>query len=583
VVLFAGVLLAALLSRFSWAELIDLYGYDFFLSNSEIAHNPTENTAIIGIDDESLDRFEEPLILWHSYLAGIINGVADAGAEAIVLDVIPSISLDRIAPQLDRNLIKSFQHARSKNTRVYLGFKAGDAGAMPHRKFAFFSDGLGFMNFTPDEDGRIRKQKVTIAGENKRAYSLSYIALRQENKEDLENIPEELYIDYRLKEPPIISLSEIYDRIIEKKDNELRSALAGKVVFVGATSLKLPDNHPVPIKSGSKRMPGVSIQALATKTLLSGKYLKDIPMWLTWLMLIGTAMISGFLFLIVHPRKALIALFFLLALSLLGAMRAFSAYWVVPLSPLLFGLAVPSSISGTYRYIKEYRQHRTLQRFFKSYVNRHVMEEILENPDMVSFGGTTANVTVLFSDIRDFTTISEKMKAEDVVAGLNRYFTEMTKAVTESNGYLNKYIGDGILAIFGAPHILSQDGALAAVRCGHEMLKRLDYLNKEGIFPGISEDIKIGIGIHTGEAVVGNLGCYEKMDYSIIGDTVNLASRIESKTKEFGKPLLVSQATYDRISNYIDARFIASEKVKGREQEVKLYEVLSVKEGDDEI
>ena len=172
---------------------------------------------------------------------------------------------------------------------------------------------------------------------------------------------------------------------------------------------------------------------------------------------------------------------------------------------------------------------------FRSYVNPHVLQQILDDPKSALFEGRRVTVSVMFTDIRNFSTLSEALDPQQVVSGLNRYLAEMTEAVIKVNGYMNRFVGDGILAIFGAPNPLSDDGAWGAVQCGLEMLDRLQRLNVSEIFPGIPE-IRIGIGIHTGEAIVGNIGCHQKMDYAITGDTPNLASHIEGMTKVYKVP-----------------------------------------------
>jgi adenylate cyclase len=245
-------------------------------------------------------------------------------------------------------------------------------------------------------------------------------------------------------------------------------------------------------------------------------------------------------------------------------------------APLAFGLLIPGAVTGTYRYGVQYRQFRYVQRFFKSYVNPHVLQQILDDPKSAFFEGRRVTVSVMFTDIRNFSTLSEALDPQQVVSGLNRYLAQMTEAVVRVNGYMNRFVGDGILAIFGAPNALPDDGALSAVECGLEMLDRLRRLNVSEMFPGIAE-IRIGIGVHTGEAVVGNIGCYQKMDYAITGDTPNLASRIEGMTKVYQVPFLISEATYERVKDRIEARFVDTTQVKGRKEAVNLYEVLSLK------
>jgi adenylate cyclase len=583
IVLILGVGTALLLATTPLADNFNLYVYDFLLANTK-ANSIVDDVVVIGIDDKALERFDDPLVLWHKYLSKIIDGLADSGAKGIALDIIPSISLEKLAPELDRQLIRSIRMAQKKGTPVYLGFRAGKYKVVPHRKFLFAATGLGFLNLYPDKDGKIRKQTTLLTGENSRvAYSLPLLTIKQNDPSYSEQSQRQLYIDYRLAPPPILAFGQVYDWVQAGNNDKLGPAFNNKIVFIGATSHTLPDIYAVPINKGSEqsdRVPGVLIHALTAKTLLANKLIKDIPEKLVWILAIVVALASGILFLLLSPRKAgaIVSVLFLIMAG--GTIYAFNLFWTMPVAPFILGFIIPGAVTGTYRYSEEYRQFRYLQRFFKSYVNPQVMQEIIDNPEMVSFDGQQVVVTVMFTDIRNFTTMSENMEPSVLVAGLNRYFSEMTAAVTEVHGYLNSYLGDGILAVFGSPNELPDDGAWAAVRCGSNMLKRLEELNRSEIFPGVTEKVQIGIGIHTGEAVVGNIGCYEKMDYSIIGDTANLASRIEGVTKEFKTPLLVSETTYNYVKDRVEARFVDSVQVKGREQEVKVYEILSIKKGE---
>ncbi len=573
--LFIGVTIALLAANLPWANSLNLYSYDLLLGNTK-APDSTNNVVVIGVDDDALARFKDPLVLWHKYFAQVIDGVSKGGARAIAFDIIPSISLDKLAPELDRQLISAMRQADGKGTPVYLGFMAGENGQMPHRKFMFASSGLGFLNLSPGKDGKIRKQRLNLT--NSKGRAVPSISL-QMVKADLKEQPDRIYIDYRLGSPPVIPFGRVHDWARDGNTEKLETAFSNKMVIIGITSRKLPDSHVVPIKlqpDDRSRIPGVSIHAITANTLLAGKLLKDVPPWLVWSVAFVLSVISGVLFLAFSPWKAGAAVFMMLLATAAGVLAAFTSLWVVPAAPMVIGLVFPGAITGTYRYAMEYRQFRVLQRFFKSYVNPEIMKEIIENPGSVSFDGQHVIATVMFTDIRNFTSLSERIKPEEVVSGLNRYFTEMTGAVTQFDGYLNRYLGDGILAIFGAPSRLPDDGALAAVKCGMNMMERLEDLNKVGLFPN-TDEVRIGIGVHTGEAIVGNIGCDEKMDYSIIGDTVNLAARIESVTKEYKAPLLVSESAYERVKDRVEARFVASTKVKGREKEVKLYEILSIK------
>jgi adenylate cyclase len=206
------------------------------------------------------------------------------------------------------------------------------------------------------------------------------------------------------------------------------------------------------------------------------------------------------------------------------------------------------------------------------YMTASVMDHLMNGE--VQLGGETLTVTILFSDIRSFTTISEKMNAQELVGLLNEYFTEMVGIVMDGNGVVDKYIGDAIMAVFGAP-VPHADDAVNAVRAAVRMRQGLAVLNVRLAARGM-QTLRTGIGIHTGEVVAGNIGSERRMEYTVIGDAVNLASRLESNTKELGVHVLISEDTWQLVKHAIVARPVKEITVKGRKAPVMTYEVLGI-------
>ena len=218
-----------------------------------------------------------------------------------------------------------------------------------------------------------------------------------------------------------------------------------------------------------------------------------------------------------------------------------------------------------------------LRTTFGKYMTESVLEHLLSGK--VALGGKTIKVTILFSDIRSFTSISEKMEAHALVQLLNEYFTEMVRLVMSNGGVVDKYIGDAIMAVFGAPVPTEQDAA-NAVRAAVEMRQALRRLNERLVARG-AEPLRTGIGIHTGEVVAGNIGSEQRMEYTVIGDPVNVASRLESNTKELGVDVLISDATFEETKDIIECRPVAALNVKGRAEPVMTYELLGITSRDD--
>ena len=200
------------------------------------------------------------------------------------------------------------------------------------------------------------------------------------------------------------------------------------------------------------------------------------------------------------------------------------------------------------------------------------MKNVVKNIDDIKLGGKKANVTVLFADIRGFTSMSEKMTAEEVSVILNEYFSEIEPIITKYNGVINKFIGDAVMAIFGEP-IQDLNHPQNAVKCADEMLKKVDQLQEKWLLEG-KPKIEIGIGINTGEAFVGNIGSETRLEYTVIGDMVNLASRIESYNKVYKTNLLISSSTYACVSDIADVIKIADVTIRGKAKKMDIYEVL---------
>ncbi len=235
-------------------------------------------------------------------------------------------------------------------------------------------------------------------------------------------------------------------------------------------------------------------------------------------------------------------------------------------------------LAGTYNFmVRGLRERAELQDAFSRYVSPQVYERFKSGS--INLRGEMRKATVLFSDIRSFTTLSEQLTPVEVVAMLNEYFTEMVEIVFKYDGFVNKFIGDAIMAVYNIP--IDQDQPeMRAVRTAIEMTQALDRLNQRRLARG-QFAIKIGIGINTGPVVAGNLGHERRLEYTVIGDAVNLAQRLESQTKVTGTPILISQATFEPCAQYLVAQQLPPVKVKGKNEPVVLYAVSALRDEDD--
>jgi adenylate cyclase len=249
--------------------------------------------------------------------------------------------------------------------------------------------------------------------------------------------------------------------------------------------------------------------------------------------------------------------------------------------PLVYpSLAMALTFVGitVYRLLTEERQRLWIKRAFQRYVSPDVVDQLVDNPAALAFGGEVRDLTVLFTDIRDFTTYTERHPPQEVVHTLREYLTAMADQVIANKGTLDKFIGDAVMAIFGAP-VRYPDHALRACRAALAMIDQLEKLQAKWVAEG-REPFRMGIGINTGEMVVGNLGSEQLFDYTVVGDGVNLGARLESLNKEYStkRHIIISESTYEAARDAIEVRRLGEVLVKGKTRPVVIYELLGLRD-----
>ncbi len=347
-------------------------------------------------------------------------------------------------------------------------------------------------------------------------------------------------------------------------------ALDGKIVLIGVTRLGYDT-----VRTPFQLMPGVEVQATAIDNVLRNAPLRRSSRTVDLVATLGLGLLTALSFAWRGLKPAgqvagtlLLAGAWLAATSVAFARASLWLPWVGPV-----GAALASGVTGlALSYAAEALQRRELKRAFGHYLGAEVLEELLAHPDMLALGGERRRLTVLFSDIRDFTTLSEQLPPEKLVAFLNTYLSPMTRAVLAQGGLLDKYIGDAVMGVFGAP-VVREDHATLALRCVLEMHRELEALNR-GPLAELGLDVAIGVGLNTGDMVVGNMGSAERFDYTVAGDAVNLASRLEGLTKTYGVFCLVGAATRAAASADFTFRDVDLVQVKGKHEPVAVSELL---------
>jgi adenylate cyclase len=348
-----------------------------------------------------------------------------------------------------------------------------------------------------------------------------------------------------------------------------------KIVLVGATATGIYDMRVTPF---SAVYPGVEIHATVIDNILHQNFLIHSG-WTKFMdicMIILLGLIVGVTVPRVRAAYGILLIVMLLAVFVGINTYLFARYnlWLNLIYPALTMMTVYLAIT-VYRYITEEREKKKIRGAFQYYLTASVINEMLKDPAKLKLGGDKKALTVLFSDIRGFTTISEKMTPEELVHLLNEYLTAMTDIVFKYDGLLDKYMGDAIMAVYGAP-LDQPDHAVRACRTALDMLKALDDLQKKWSEEG-RPVLHIGIGINSGDMVVGNMGSQMRFDYTVMGDSVNLGSRLEGINKEYGTNTVISEYTYEAVKDVLTCRELDSVRVKGKKLPVRIYELLCEK------
>jgi adenylate cyclase len=350
-----------------------------------------------------------------------------------------------------------------------------------------------------------------------------------------------------------------------------------KIVLIGADTAELHDYFSTPFSS-SIQTPGVEIHANFIEMVLQQKYLRHLDFWFYTGIQAILAILLWFIWNRVRPAWGAILLFILAPASYLVAYLSFiNDALILPIVQgilLLFALYLVALVK---QYLASLKEKRFIRNAFQQYMAPELVEKLLKDPKSLQYGGSLQEVTVLFSDIRGFTSYSENHKPQETAQILKEYLTAMVETVIHNDGIVDKFIGDEIMALFGTPVSL-YNHALSACKTALQMRNRLAILQDKWREEG-RETFEIGIGINTGQAVVGNLGSEQIFDYTAIGDTINLGAGLEAIGKDYDTEtnIIISEFTYAKVKDFVQARYLDEVKVKGRNQAVKIYELLDLK------
>lgn len=293
---------------------------------------------------------------------------------------------------------------------------------------------------------------------------------------------------------------------------------------------------------------------------------------------LGSAVLFLAVFVFYDTVPAIIFMILFLIAYFLAYNLALNHLIFINLASVIITAPVAKMYSFAYLRIFKENRNKKIENVLSKYISKDIKNKILKSNIDIGLGGKRAEITVMFADIRGFTSLSETMKAEDVSQLLNEYFTELEPVITKYNGVINKFIGDAVLVIFGDPE-QDKHHAKNAVKCAYELRKKVKEIKERWVQEG-KPKIDIGIGINTGEAFIGNVGTKNRFEYTVIGDTVNIASRIEDYNKIYKTHVLISENTYSKISDIVDVIKIREVSIKGKRHKINIYEVLRIIEND---
>ena len=549
--------------------------------------------VIVAIDDLSI---ADQGLQWpwpRALLAEIVDKLNEAGASVIGLDIF--LFAESADPSGDEALARALENAENSVAVMQIFRDPLQPGSVtlrqPFSALRASLDGMGVTSLEQDKDAISRSvQAYDIFGDQvyyNWAFEIARLRLGLDppagaastglafNGQRVPLQRGDLIVN--LAGPantiPTYSVTALLEGdVIEQNPDALR----GKIVLVGATTITLHDVYPTPF-STQELTPGVEIVANTVEMLIRGNYLRESPPWVGLLAILVAAALAA---LIGRSQRPSLTIIFLLASMGLYALAAYLAFLKLrlylpltgPQAMLFLGVLLPTIEQA----VSQELEKRRVRNLFTRFISPEMVDQLIATQDINSLN-KRANLTILFSDIRGFTTLSEKLAPEEVVALLNPYLEAMTEVIYRHGGTVDKYEGDAILAFFGEP-VSYPDHALRAVRAAVDMRKALDSLKKRWEKAGTPRpNLEMGIGIHSGDVFVGLLGSAQRINYTVIGDAVNLASRLQDLTKTYQWPALISERTWLQVQEEFDADFTDSVLVKGKTEPVNTYKLIGRK------
>ncbi len=567
--------------------------FDYMLKDAayQIPRGIDTKIKIIGVDEKTIEELG-PIQTWsRDVYARLLRQFAQVeGCKPVVIgfDILFSGEVDaqddlafaQMCEQMG-NVVTASQFVYKEKGEINekgLTEYPIETYLMPYEKLASVTT-QGFTNVSQDSDGLVRriKREETLQGEIVSMFSQKiYEMYCEQTGTVLNEITTDKYgkslINYSGKpgDYEYISFVDVLNGYIDPR------AFQGSIVLIGAYATGMQDNFRVPV-GGADQMYGVEIHANILQSLFQNRFSIGADPYMVGLL---TGLLGALLHLLFRRRgiKLSTAALFVVIGGYIGiGIWLNEQHCTIPLLYFLLGILISYLYCLISGYILEKIRQRKMLAAFKKYVAPEIVDEISKQGDFkIQLGGENRDIAVLFVDIRGFTTMSEVLTPEEVVAILNRYLNLTTNAIFKNKGTLDKFVGDATMAVFNAPFDL-EDYEFRAVCAAMDIVDGGAALEKE-LLEKFGRSVGFGVGVNCGEAVVGNVGCEFRMDYTAIGDTVNTAARLESNAKK--GQVLISDAIYERVKDRVEVEEIGEIPLKGKSKGVFVYSVTSVKRED---
>jgi adenylate cyclase len=546
---FVGIVLAGgLIGVLGVTSPLDLklLDFQFRLLRAWSPQPVAREVVVVGVDEDTVKRLPEPITLWHRHLGQFLGAMARAKPAVLGIDIVlPDRTSEAVFPGSDKLLMRGLLEAR-RSYPLVLALTIDPAGRPRaiHPPFVTLAGagGTGYALFPVDKDGSVRRFDERLPGASGPVPTLAGQMARH-----LKIEPRAGLLDYWRGAPfEYISFHQVLDWAATGDEASLARAFRDKPVMVGM-AFRFEDRLSAPVQLAqwepdAPNTAGVLLHAQALRNLLNGEFVQAVHP-------LAVAVFCAVLALLwfVSAGTVVIVLLLMAVLLLLGGTFAWllTQGWFFPAMAPALTAAVALGGRNGYDTLLKLRERRRMRASFSGYVSPPVMEEILAGRIHPEMGGSKRFVCVLFSDIRGYTTRSERMTPEQVIRFLNRYFERTVALIHERGGAVTSFMGDGIMAVFGAPKPLDNP-CREAFEAARAMLEHITEINARLRAEGEAV-MDIGIGLHAGEAVIGHVGSSARHDYTAIGDVTNVASRLESMTKEAKHHIVVSRVVAERL------------------------------------